>query len=63
MLPVRIWGIRLRSSLGVVEAFMTDKEKGVDRKNFQKVGQKADLKKGEGTERSRWSYGEKQTGH
>ena len=31
MLPVRIWGIRLRSSPGVVEAFMTDKEKGVEK--------------------------------
>ena len=36
MLPVRIWGIRLRSSPGVVEAFMTDKEKGVDRETTKK---------------------------
>ena len=36
ILPVRIWGIWLRSSPGVVEAFMTDKEKGVDRKTSKK---------------------------
>ena len=31
MLPVRIWGIRMRDSPGLVEAFMTGKEKGVER--------------------------------
>ena len=29
--PVRAWGIRMRNSSGLVEAFMTGKEKGVER--------------------------------